>query len=558
MTKKNNFNIRDFFKKKNSFSLKTFNLVSKLCLNSKENENNEIKNTSHTLKRFNLSLKLTRGFKIEIGRVMAIKDSVIVIDGMPSAKMFECIHFVSGDEGLILNLEKKSIKALCFQAFINFKVNDPVYNTGSVMSVRVGLDLVGRVLNPLGISLEKSNTLRKDRNTTEFWPVERKAPGVITRFKIKRAVYTGVKIVDSLVPIGRGQRELILGDRKSGKTTIAIDTILNQKTNKKLNKDSVFCIYCTIGKRLSEVKRIFKLFSAKGCLSYVILVVTSASDSAALQYIAPYSATSIAEFFTYRGLDSLIIYDDLTKHADVYRQISLLLRRPVGREAFPGDVFYCHSKLLERSVSMNANFGAGSLTSLPIVETIQNDVSAYIPTNIISITDGQIFLDLGRHQEGLRPAVDPGISVSRIGSSVQCKSMKKCSGSLKLELAQYRELESFAKFSDDMDDVAKKRLVKGRLLVEILLQKKNKPLEMYKQIMMLYAASAGFLNNVKTAYFIDSITSFEELLMNFLERSLLFKPFYYFIENIWMSDILDIILIIFKKYKINKLKKDNS
>jgi F-type H+-transporting ATPase subunit alpha len=242
----------------------------------------------------------------------------------------------------------------------------------------------------------------------------------------------------------------------------------------------------------------------------------------------------------------------------VYRQISLLLRRPVGREAFPGDVFYCHSKLLERSVSMNATFGAGSLTSLPIVETIQNDVSAYIPTNIISITDGQIFLDLSRHQEGLRPAVDPGISVSRIGSSVQCKSMKKCSGSLKLELAQYRELESFAKFSDDMDAVAKKRLEKGRLLVEILLQKKNRPLEMHKQVLMLYGASSGFLNDIKKDYYIDSMSSFEDLLVNFLERSKVFKPFFYAIETELNPDIVDLMFIIFKKYKLIKLKKDNN
>jgi len=500
------------------------NLMSNNLLVSKKNVIVNFDNTkmlSKKKKKVNLSkrkpslfkflLKKTKGSVVEVGRVMAIKDSVIVIEGMPSVKMFECIHFVTGDEGVILNLEKKNVKGLCFSAFIKFLVNDPVYTTGSVMSVKTGYFLLGNILNPLGKFLTKKQKVSSNTEVS-INQIERKAPGVITRLKIKRALYTGVKIVDALVPIGRGQRELILGDRKSGKTSIAIDTILNQKYNISFNKDSVFCVYCTIGKRMAEVKRIFKVFSMKACLSFVIMVVTTASDSAALQYIAPYSATTMAEFFTYKGKDSLIIYDDLTKHADVYRQLSLLLRRPVGREAFPGDVFYCHSRLLERSVNMSSLYGAGSLTSLPIVETIQGDVSAYIPTNIISITDGQIFLDLARHQSGFRPAVDPGISVSRIGSAVQSKAMKTFSGSLKLQLAQHREIESFAKFNNEMDDVARQRLIRGRLLVDLLLQNKHKPLPMYLQTLLLFATNTGYFDTIKKSKQFNSIADFEESL----------------------------------------------
>lgn len=325
-----------------------------------------------------------------------------------------------------------------------------------------------------------------------------------------------MKVVDSLVPIGRGQRELILGDRKTGKTTIAVDAILHQLDAFTKLKGLLSCIYVAVGKRMSEIVKITTALRAKGVLPYTVLVVARASDPASLQFIAPYSACTMAEFFTYNGHHSLIIYDDLTRHADAYRQISLLLRRPVGREAYPGDIFYLHSRLLERAVKLHYGMGGGSLTALPVVETIQGDVSAYIPTNVISITDGQIYLDLNRHQEGIRPAVDPGISVSRVGSSAQAKLMKKLSGSLKLDLAQFREVEQFSKFGSELDPTTRRLLLRGKRMVEFLKQERNKPIATYKQLFLLFITSTEFFEENISMYKSFDIDGYIKSLLNFL------------------------------------------
>lgn len=385
-------------------------------------------------------------------------------------------------------MEYSIVKALVFGGPNSVRTSESVSRSNVVMRVGVGDVILGRIVNPLGIAIDGLGDIKFET----FRPIEQKAPGVITRKKINQPIETGLKIVDSLVPIGRGQRELILGDRKTGKTTIAIDAILNQMQAQKKFRDAVSCIYVAVGKRMAEIVRIYKLLHTRGAMEYTALVVARASDPASLQFIAPYAACTMAEFFTYRGDHALIIYDDLSRHADAYRQISLLLRRPVGREAYPGDIFYLHSRLLERAVKLDIAYGAGSLTALPVVETIQGDVSAYIPTNVISITDGQIYLDLNRHQEGVRPAVDPGLSVSRVGSSAQSKLMKKLAGSLKLELAQFREVEQFSKFGSELDPATRSLLLRGRLMVNLLKQDRNKPLPTFQQVMMFYISSSKF------------------------------------------------------------------
>jgi len=426
----------------------------------------------------------------EEGIVLSFKDSVVTISGLDGVKANELIFFSGGAIGVALNLEYEIVKALVFGNANSVDTGERVTRSKVVMRVGVGSQILGRVLNPLGLPIDGFGSIVYD----EFKSIEKKAPGVITRKKINQPVETGLKIVDSLVPIGRGQRELILGDRKTGKTTIAIDAILNQLASLKKLSQPIYCIYVAVGKRMAEVVRLNRLLRAAGAMSYTSLVVARASDPAALQFIAPYSACTMAEYFTYRGAHALIIYDDLTRHADAYRQLSLLLRRPVGREAYPGDIFYLHSRLLERAVKLDLVYGGGSLTALPIVETVQGDVSAYIPTNVISITDGQIYLDLDRHQEGVRPAVDPGLSVSRVGSSAQSKLMKKLSGSLKLELAQFREVEQFSKFGSELDSATRNLLFKGRMMIELLKQPRNLPLPVVKQIIMFYVCKSEFFN----------------------------------------------------------------
>lgn len=407
----------------------------------------------------------------------------------------ELIYFEGGASGVALNLEYSIVKALVFGGANSVRTSENVTRSNVVMRVGVGEVILGRIVNPLGVAIDGLGDIKFE----VFRPIEQKAPGVITRKKINQPIETGLKVVDSLVPIGRGQRELILGDRKTGKTTIAIDAILNQMEAQKKFHDAVSCVYVAVGKRMAEIVRIYKLLQSRGAMYYTALVVARASDPASLQFIAPYSACTMAEYFTYSGDHALIIYDDLSRHADAYRQISLLLRRPVGREAYPGDIFYLHSRLLERAVKLDLAYGGGSLTALPVVETIQGDVSAYIPTNVISITDGQIYLDLNRHQEGVRPAVDPGLSVSRVGSSAQSKLMKKLAGSLKLELAQFREVEQFSKFGSELDPTTRKLLLRGRTMVNLLKQDRNKPLPTYKQLLVFFVSSSKFFEeNVAT------------------------------------------------------------
>lgn len=425
--------------------------------------------------------------KSSFGFVSAFNDCVVTVNGIEGAYVNELLYFKSGVSGLVLNLEDSglTIKALIFQDVRTVNVGDKVTRTRLILRVGVGFQNLGRLLNPIGIPLDRFPRPRY----TQFREVEIKAPGVVTRSKINEPLLTGVKIIDALVPIGRGQRELILGDRRTGKTTIAIDSILNQKSNQLILKSPVYCIYVSIGKRMSEVKEAYRILSRKKALHYCTLVAARASDPVSLQFLAPYSACSMAEYFTYKNMHSLIVFDDLSRHADAYRQMSLLLKRPVGREAFPGDIFYLHSRLLERAVNLRYSYGGGSLTALPIVETIQGDVSAYIPTNIISITDGQIYLDLARHQQGFRPAVDPGLSVSRIGSAAQSALVKRVAGSLKLQLAQYRELSLFVKFGSEIDAATRDLLTEGKIRTELLLQNLYSPVSPFSLSILLFACS---------------------------------------------------------------------
>lgn len=456
----------------------------------------------------------TSGEAVLIGRVQSFKDSVVTIEGLETVKANELLYFANGATGVALNLEYSIVKALVFGGSDCVRTSEEVRRSGVVMQIGVGKNVLGRIIDPLGHAIDGHGAIVYE----EFRAIEKKAPGVITRKKINEPVETGLKVVDSLVPIGRGQRELILGDRKTGKTTIAVDTILNQVEAKKKFRAHVSCVYVAVGKRMSEIVRISRLLEEKGVAEVTALMVARASDPASLQFIAPYAACTMAEYFTYHGHHALIIYDDLTRHADAYRQISLLLRRPVGREAYPGDIFYLHSRLLERAVKLSSKFGSGSLTALPIVETIQGDVSAYIPTNVISITDGQIYLDLNRHQEGNRPAVDPGISVSRVGSSAQARMMKKLAGTLKLDLAQFREVEQFSKFGSELDGATRALLFRGRLMVRMLTQNRNKPVSMYKQLLVFFLTNTDFFVNtvaanlsVDLAHYIDSVYFFIEL-----------------------------------------------
>jgi len=415
------------------------------------------------------------------GVVTSYKDSVVTITGLAGVQANELIYFSGGASGVALNLEYNVVKALVFGGVDEVKTGETVKRSQAVMRVGIGQSLLGRVLNPLGMPVDGLGTL----DFEDYKPIEQKAPGVITRKKISQPLETGLKIVDALVPIGRGQRELVLGDRKTGKTTIVLDTILNQRESNSKLREPVVCVYVAIGKRMSEMVRLRKLLLKNEAIKYTILVVARSSDPASMQFIAPYSACTMAEYFTYKGQNALIVFDDLSRHADAYRELSLLLRRPVGREAYPGDIFYLHSRLLERAVKLNISHKFGSLTALPIVETIQGDVSAYIPTNVISITDGQIYLNLGRHQEGLRPAVDPGLSVSRVGSSAQERMMKRLAGTLKLELAQYREVEQFSKFGSELDAATIRQLRRGQRLTMILLQERNKPISTFEQAALL-------------------------------------------------------------------------
>ncbi|MDO8498354.1 MAG: F0F1 ATP synthase subunit alpha, partial [bacterium] len=430
-------------------------------------------------------------------------DGIAKIEGLSQVRMSEMIEFPGGIYGLALNLEQYSVGAIILGDFTKIKEGDEVKATGKLLQVVVGDELVGRVVDALGNPIDGKGPIK----SKTFYPVEKVAPGVITRKHVSVPLQTGIKAIDALIPIGRGQRELIIGDRNTGKTTIALDTIINQ--------NNVICIYVAIGQKSSKVAQLVAQLEENEALEHTVVVVASASDPAPMQYLAPYSGTAIGEYFMDQGKDALIIYDDLSKHAWAYRQVSLLLRRPSGREAYPGDVFYLHSRLLERAARLNEDYGGGSLTALPIIETQAGDVSAYIPTNVISITDGQIFLESDLFYSGIRPAVNVGLSVSRVGGDAQLKAMKSVAGKLKLDLAQFRELAAFAQFSSDLDAATKAQIERGRRITEILKQPPFNPVPIAEQVAVLYAATQGFLDELE----LEKIKEFESKFLSYLRLS---------------------------------------
>jgi proton translocating ATP synthase F1 alpha subunit len=446
----------------------------------------------------------------ETGKVLAIGDGIARIYGLKNVKAGEMVEFASGLKGMALNLESDNVGVVVFGNDKFIAEGELVKRTKSIVSVPVGLGLLGRTINVLGVPIDGKGPLKSDK----IERVEVKAPGIIPRKSVSEPMQTGLKAVDSLVPIGRGQRELIIGDRQTGKTAIAIDTILNQK---QLNANceeaqKLYCIYVAIGQKRSTVAQLVSILTKEEAFPYTIIVAATASEAAPLQFLAPYTGCTIGEFFRNNKKHALIIYDDLSKQAVAYRQMSLLLRRPPGREAYPGDVFYLHSRLLERAAKLNADYGSGSLTALPIIETQAGDVSAYIPTNVISITDGQIFLEAELFYKGIRPAINVGLSVSRVGSAAQIKAMKQVAGSLKLELAQYREVEAFAQFGSDLDAVTQHTLNRGSKLIELLKQKQYSPIPIEYQVLIVYAGMRGFLDTITTA----NISKFEKSLVDLL------------------------------------------
>ena len=433
----------------------------------------------------------------EVGTVLSVADGITRIHGLDNAMALEMLELPHGVIGLALNLESDNVGAVLFGEWEKIQEGDTVKRTGKLFQVPVGPELLGRIVDPLGRPLDGKGEI----NASETRPAEFKAPGVISRQPVEQPMQTGIKAIDAMVPIGRGQRELIIGDRQTGKTAIAIDTFINNK-----DKDLV-CVYVAIGQRMATVVQVAETLRQHGALENTIIVAAPADEAAPIKFMAPYAGTAMAEYFTYKGEHALCVYDDLTKHAYAYRQMSLLLRRPPGREAYPGDVFYLHSRLLERGVKMSDAHGGGSLTALPIIETKAGDVSAYIPTNVISITDGQIFLEPKLFLSGVRPAINVGISVSRVGSSAQLKPMSKSAGGLRLELSQFRSLEAFAQFGSDLDADTQKTLARGERLVEALKQGELKPLEVSEQVVSVFAGTAGFLDRIK----VDRVKEFLEL-----------------------------------------------
>ncbi len=455
-----------------------------------------------------------------VGRVIRSGDGVAEVEGLSEARMSEMVVFEESAEtplkevlsrssvyGLILNLEEEYVRVIILGDSVRIREGMKVRSTGKILSIPVGESILGRVVDPLGKSLDGRGAYKVD----EEYPIEREAYGVIDRQSVKVPLHTGIKAIDSIIPIGRGQRELIIGDRFTGKTTLAIDTILLQKSEPKEKRP--ICIYVAIGQKESKTARIVSLLSAKGAMEYTVVVDAPASAPASIQYLAPFAGAAIGEYFMDRGQDALVIFDDLSKHAVAYREISLLLRRPPGREAYPGDIFYLHSRLLERSAKLSEERGGGSLTALPIIETQEGDVSSYIPTNVISITDGQIYLDTTLFNSGIKPAINVGLSVSRVGSSAQTKAMKKVAGRIRIELAQFRELEAFVQFSQDLDSETKRRIESGKRLTEILTQDKNNPLSFERQVAVIYSATHGYLENVP----VDRVRDFEHSLLGFLD-----------------------------------------
>lgn len=450
----------------------------------------------------------------EVGEVITIGDGTARVYGLDNVQAGEMVEFSSGLKGLVLNLEQDSVGIVIMGDDREVKQGDIVKRTGEILQVGVGKNLLGRVVDALGNPIDGKGSIKH----SEKRRVEVKAPGILSRKSVHEPVQTGIKAIDALIPIGRGQRELIIGDRQTGKSTIAIDTIINQKyahDNSDDENDKIYCVYVAIGQKQSTVARIVKQLEEAGAMEYTIVVSASVSDSAPLQFLAPYVGCSMAEYFRDNKKHALIIYDDLSKHAVAYRQMSLLLRRPPGREAYPGDIFYIHSRLLERAAKLSDKLGSGSLTALPIIETQGGDVSAYIPTNVISITDGQIFLESDLFYKGIRPAVNVGLSVSRVGSAAQIKAMKQVAGSIKLELAQYREIEAFSQFGSDLDSTTQSLLDRGRRLVQLLKQPQGAPFVVVDQIISIFAGVNGYLDKVKT----EDIKDYEHRIISSIKVS---------------------------------------
>ena len=458
----------------------------------------------------------------EAGTVMSVGDGIVEIDGLNQAQLMEMVVFAASDGatleeslqaekplyGLILNLEEELVKVVVLGEADVVTEGMTVYRTEQLLSIPVSEDIIGRVVDPLGQPLDAKGEIAADKHMA----LERVAYGVMDRSSVNEPVHTGIKAIDSMIPIGRGQRELIIGDRQTGKTTIAIDTIINQRYEPAEKRP--LCIYVAIGQKRSKTANLVATLEEAGAMEYTTVISTSASEASSILFLAPFAGAAIGEYFMEQGKDVLVVFDDLSKHANAYRQMSLLLRRPPGREAYPGDIFYLHSRLLERSAKLSKDLGGGSITALPIIETQEGDVSAYIPTNVISITDGQIFLETDLFNKGIRPALNVGISVSRVGSSAQTKAMKKVSGKIRLELAQFRELEAFMQFASDLDDETKARIESGRTYVELLKQNQNDPMPFYKQVVALYAANQGLFNGAA----VELVKQVEMSYLEYIER----------------------------------------
>lgn len=467
--------------------------------------NHIVENLKREIDSFSADLKVEK-----VGKVLEVFDGIAKVSGLSDIRSSEMVTFPNGSTGVALNLEEDLVGVIIFGDFSHIKEGDEVKATGKILEVPVSDAILGRVINAIGVPIDGKGDIK----STKTYPIEKVAPGVVTRLSVDQPVATGIKVIDAIIPIGRGQRELIIGDRQTGKTAIAIDTILNQKG------ENMICVYVSIGQKESKLRKIHARLEEGGAMAYTVIVSASASEAASLSYIAPYTGVSIAEYFMDQGKDVLIVYDDLSKHAVAYREISLLLRRPPGREAYPGDVFYLHSRLLERAARRNEKYGGGSITALPIIETQAGDISAYIPTNVISITDGQIFLETDLFYKGVRPAVNVGFSVSRVGSSAQIKAMKKVAGTLKLDLAQFRELEAFAQFGSDLDESTKRQLERGKRAVEVLKQKQYAPIKTEHQVVVLYALTKGYMDDIP----LERVKAFEEGLIEYSEQNA--KSFY--------------------------------
>ncbi len=472
----------------------------------------------------------------EIGTVISVGDGICQIHGLDNAMASELLIFPNDVYGMVLNLEHDLVGAILFDDSIKIKEGDKVRLTGKVLEVPVGDNFIGRVIDPLGNPLDGKGKIISDK----YRKIDVKASGVIDRESVNEPLQTGIKVIDTLVPIGRGQRELIIGDRQTGKTSLAIDTILNQKGM------DIICIYVAIGQKESTVVNVYETLKKYGAMDYSIIVSASASKPAPLQYIAPYSGCAIAEEFMYSGKDVLIVYDDLTKHAISYRELALLLKRPPGREAYPGDVFYLHSRLLERSAKLNKKLGGGSITALPIIETQAGDISAYIPTNVISITDGQIYLQSDLFYSGVRPAINPGLSVSRVGGDAQTKAIKSVSGTLRLDLASFRELESFSQFGSDLDQNTKEKIERGKRTVEILKQNLHEKLEMAEECIIIFALVNGLLDDIA----VNNLLVFEKELFKYINKNQEFKNLKEEIQNTKVLNNKELLVKLIKEFKL--------